>query len=135
MEILTNAIYRGTNLRIQLEQNNNKKCVIFHPRVLKTVIISSVIHENDQTSANSDASMQENNLILKPRFIVIGPITDYLLIRGVKNAKISAICNRIYVDDCTNIILFVNTSNSVLLARNCRLIRLAPYNIFYDVII
>lgn len=121
IEILTNPIYRGANLRIQLKSN----CFIFNLCLLKTAIINCALSEH-----NNSTEINENILQTS---VVFGPISDYLLIRNLKNIKISAICHRIFVDNCTNIILFVNTPNPVLLARNCRCIRLAPYNVFYNV--
>ena len=110
MELLTSPTYRGTNLLVR-DGVMGKSLIV--PRALRSAIV-----------CNCDNSGP----------IVLGPVQEFVLLRYVRNTTLSVICPRVRLECCENLILFVNTQTPIIIAGNCRNIRLAPYNVFYDVI-
>ena len=64
---------------------------------------------------------------------VLGAVSDLVVLRGIRDARISVVCARLVVERCSRVTIFVNTSTSPLIAKNCADIRLAPYNVQFNV--
>lgn len=64
--------------------------------------------------------------------IVLGPVRNTLFLRGLSECTVSAICSRLVIERCENITVHVCVPLSPLLIDS-RGVRLAPYNVPYDV--
>jgi hypothetical protein len=65
--------------------------------------------------------------------IVLGPISDLLILRDLRNVIVSAVCCRIQIENCQNVRLFLNCETAPIVGLNCSDVQLAPYNVFFDV--
>ncbi|KAI1711181.1 tubulin binding cofactor C domain-containing protein [Ditylenchus destructor] len=113
MELLTNPIYAASNLR--LVNCKHQSSTVFHLRWLRTAAIA------DCSSIGP---------------IILGPVKDLLVLHRVVNVTISAICKRVWLVDCQNVRLFLNTKTNPIIISSIEGqnsgIELAPYNVFYD---
>ncbi|CAD5207882.1 unnamed protein product [Bursaphelenchus xylophilus] len=109
IELLTKHAYRGANLRIKGPHKDGS--VLICPRAMRSALIKDIRSSGP---------------------IILGPINGLLILDGLENLHVSAICERIIIQNCKEITVFLNTRTSPAIGRNCQQIRLAPYNTYFD---
>uniref|UniRef100_A0A915CUE9 Tubulin binding cofactor C-like domain-containing protein n=1 Tax=Ditylenchus dipsaci TaxID=166011 RepID=A0A915CUE9_9BILA len=110
MELLTNMQYAGSNLRLMHAHHTISP--VFHLRWLRSV---AIVDCNDVG------------------VVVLGPVQQMVVLKRVKKATVSVICPMIWVEQCEDVLLFVNCECAVMImGEGCTGIQLAPYNVFYD---
>lgn len=112
MEILNNIVYRNINLRISDGNYLSKSSFIFHLTTLKSVVILDC----------SDISP-----------IVLGPVTDVVILKNLHNCRISVITKRLLIVDCDNLTIFVSSETQPIIVGASANLCFAPYNVWFDV--
>ncbi|CAD5205423.1 unnamed protein product [Bursaphelenchus okinawaensis] len=109
VELLTKLSYRNANLRIKGPFFDES--AFFCPRVLKTALI-----KNAQNTGP----------------IVLGPVTGLVVLDGLEDITVSVICDKILIQNCRGVTVFLNCKTSPVIGRNSTSVLLAPYNVFFD---
>uniref|UniRef100_A0AC35F5Q7 Tubulin binding cofactor C-like domain-containing protein n=1 Tax=Panagrolaimus sp. PS1159 TaxID=55785 RepID=A0AC35F5Q7_9BILA len=111
MEILNNTVYRNINLRISDGNYLSKSSFIFHLTTLKSVVISDC----------SDISP-----------IILGPVTDFIILRNLHNCRISVITKRLLIIDCDNLMIFLSSETNPIISGASMNICFGPYNVWFN---
>uniref|UniRef100_A0A7E4UPM1 TBCC domain-containing protein n=2 Tax=Panagrellus redivivus TaxID=6233 RepID=A0A7E4UPM1_PANRE len=112
VEVLNNPVYRGGNLRIDKgTQTATPTSFIFHLQSLKTAVITDCVD-------------------ISP--IVLGVVTDFVILKGLKNCRISCITKRMLLIDCEQVTVFVEAGTRPIVVGNSVDVCFAPYNVWFD---
>ena len=112
MELLTSPSYRKSNLRITNGVLETGSSFIFHLGLLKSVVISKC----DEIAP-----------------VVLGFVSDFVILRNLKDCRISVVTRRLMIIDCIDVTVFCDTEHRPIITGNCFNIFLGPYNVWFDV--
>jgi len=64
--------------------------------------------------------------------ILLGPVRGTVLLRRLNNVTVSVLCHRLLIENCSDLMVFTQTTSNPFIMGDCSRITLAPYNLFYD---